>query len=1014
MKIRIFALARELGLDSKVLLGLADEAGVALRNALATVSQEERDQIVAYVQNKDKKPASKSAPAKTATPSRDAAAGKTRDIKVIPARDKREAETEAAPPITEEEKPETVEPQPAEVVKPAAEVVEEQVADVEAVTKADDVATPAADEQSPEVTNSDNDVAGETETKIADGVEETSAEEPAAEVPVMQETVQEPSVEAVPVAEEPTADEPAIVETPTKDPVTAAVEEKPVEVTKAPESPESSKTTEQAKPATEPVTQKASSPIQRMKGGGARREMKPIGSVKEREAAKEAPKPKVAAPVMAAPAMAAPPIAEKPKDKPTGKPAGRPLVAAPPSYQPPVIKPKAKKPDEKAMKPEISLDKVTAGGSPLADQLRQLKQAREEHETPGTKAGGRRGARKGSLLDAMRRERADAREKKRSRRGRKNRGPVELKTSAQIEFPITVRALSEAIGRPAKSIMGHFFKEGQMVTINDELNEEDALEVAMELGVDLEIKRGRDREAELVESLDHEDDEDTLISRPPIITILGHVDHGKTTLVDRLRSANVAGGEAGGITQHIAAYQVHNEQQSLTFVDTPGHAAFGEMRARGANVTDIIVLVIAADDGIMPQTEECISHAKAAGVPIVIALNKMDLPEVDDQRVLQQLAQHELLPSEWGGEYEVVRTSGETGLGMEALIETLALTAELQEFKANPEREAIGVCLEAFRDEGRGVIAWMIVQKGTLRVGDSVLCGKAFGRIRAMYDDRGNAVTEAGPSTPVKVAGLDEVPSAGVHFFVMKDIEEARVMAETRIHEGREQNLAGNGTKVTLDLLLSAARDGEGMQTLPLILKADSPGSLEAIGGELGKFEHDEVEIQIIHEAVGGVNESDVSLASASGAIIIAFHVIAEERAEQMAEREGVEIRRYRIIYEVIDEIKQSLEGMLRPEKVEKTTGRAVVLQTFSISRFGTIAGCRVINGTISRDNRVHVIRDNTVINDYRMASLKREKDDSKEVREGMECGIRLEGFNDIKEGDLLEAFRIEEISRKL
>lgn len=1005
MKIRIFALARELGLDSKVLLGLADEAGVALRNALATVSEEERDQIVAFVQNKDKKPAAKKASKKAAAPSRDVVAGKTRDIKVIPTRDDKNAVAEAtADEATAEEPVEAAEQQkPEEVAEPVQAVEPPEVVQVEPVeeTQAAPDETPAV--EAPETAKAAEPEAIQEETAepevavTAEATEDTAkVEETTVEEPVAEETVV-----AEPIAEEAVAAE-------VKEPAVADTATDSADELKSPEAKQDAKIAEQPKPSVvvEPVTQKASSPMQRMKGAGARREMRPIGSVKEREAAKEPPKPKMAA---------APPMAEKPKEKEREKPLGRPLVAAPPSYQPPVAKPKPKKPDEKAMKPEISLDKVTAGGSPLADQLRQLKQAREEHETPGTKAGSRRGGpRKGSLLDAMRRERSDAREKKRSRRGSKRRGPIELKTSAQIEFPITVRALSEAIGRPAKSIMGYFFKEGQMVTINDELNEDDALEVAMELGVDLEIKRGRDREAELLESLDHEDEEDTLVSRPPIITILGHVDHGKTTLVDRLRSANVAAGEAGGITQHIAAYQVHNEHQSLTFVDTPGHAAFGEMRARGANVTDIIVLVIAADDGVMPQTEECISHAKAAGVPIVIALNKMDLPEVDDQRVLQQLAQHELLPAEWGGEYEVVRTSGETGLGLDTLIETLAVTSELQEFKANPEREAIGVCLEAFRDEGRGVIAWMIVQKGTLRVGDSVLCGKAFGRIRAMYDDQGNEVLEAGPSMPVKVAGLDEVPSAGVHFFVMKDIEEARVMAESRIHEGREQNLSGNGTKVTLDLLLSAAREGEGMQTLPLILKADSPGSLEAIRGELNKFEHAEVEIQVIHEAVGGVNESDVSLASASGAIIIAFHVIAEERAEQMAEREGVEIRRYRIIYEVIDEIKQSLEGMLRPEKVEKTTGRAVVLQTFSISRFGTIAGCRVINGTISRDNRVHVIRDNTVINDYRMASLKREKDDSKEVREGMECGIRLEGFNDIKEGDLLEAFRIEEISRTL
>jgi len=560
--------------------------------------------------------------------------------------------------------------------------------------------------------------------------------------------------------------------------------------------------------------------------------------------------------------------------------------------------------------------------------------------------------------------------------------------------------------------MGYFFKAGKMVTINDELAEADALEVAMELGVDLEIKRGRDIETELLDSLDFQDEDENMAWRPPIVTILGHVDHGKTTLVDKLRNAHVAAGEAGGITQHIAAYQVVNEGLSLTFVDTPGHAAFGEMRARGANVTDIIVLVVAADDGVMPQTVECISHAKNAGVPIVVALNKMDLPDVDDQKTLQQLAQHELLPAEWGGEYEVVRTSGETGLGLDNLIETIQLTAELQEYKANPERKALGVCLEAFRDEGRGVIAWLIVQKGTLRVGDDVLCGTSYGRIRAMYNDKGKPVKEAGPSMPVKVAGLDEVPSAGVHFFVMKDIDEARQVAEARKHEGREQVLSRTGKPMTLDDILNAARAGEGVQELPLIIKADTPGSLEAIRGELGKFSHPEVKVAIIHEGVGGVNESDVYLASAAKAIIVAFHVIAEDRAQQLAENEGVDIRRYNIIYEVTEQIRQSLEGMLRPERVEVATGRAIVLRTFTVSRFGTIAGCRVLNGTISRDNRVHVIRDNTVLNDYRIGSLKRGKDDAKEVREGMECGIRLDGFNDVKDGDLLEAFRIDEIQR--
>ncbi|MDG1897575.1 MAG: translation initiation factor IF-2 [Fuerstiella sp.] len=908
MKIRIFALARELGLDSKVLIGLCDEAGIQLRNALATLTPEERDQVVAYINDRDQQCVAPEAPPETLAPTREANAGKVRDIRVLPASPKQTSDPE-------------------------------QDLD-EATDEADGDSTVESDEESPAVVAVDSD---------AETVVET---EPAAE------EKPELAVEAAEVSP-------------------AAEAESPSETADAGETV---------------VPQKQASPIQRM-SRPAQREMKPIGSIKDRE---QQPQPEPA------------------KGKERDKPLGRPLVAAPPVYQPQAIKPKPKKTAEKAMKPDVALADIVDRASPLAVQLQQLKEAKADHDEnlQGTKRKPG-GARRGSLLKDFQKSRAEARQAKKMRR-KKRSAPIDLKTSAQIEFPITVRNLSEAIGRPAKSIMSYFFQDGRMVTINDELNEDDALEVAMELGVDLEIKRGRDIEAELLASLDHDDDEDSLEWRPPIITVLGHVDHGKTTLVDNLRKASVAAGEAGGITQHIAAYQIENEGQHLTFVDTPGHAAFGEMRARGANVTDIIVLVIAADDGIMPQTEECISHAKNAGVPIIIALNKMDLPEVDDQRVLQQLAQHELLPSEWGGEYEVVRTSGETGLGLDNLVETLQLTAELLEFKANPDRESVGVCLESFRDEGRGVIAWMIVQKGTLRVGDDVLCGTSYGRIRAMYDDKGNEVREAGPSTPVKVAGLNEVPTAGVHFFVMKDVEEARQVAETRLHEGREQVLSRRGQPRTLEDILNSAREGEGVQELPLIIKADTPGSLEAIRGELGKFEHPEVKVSIIHEGVGGVNESDVYLASAAEAIVVAFHVIAEERAEQLAEKESVDIRRYNIIYEVTEQIRQSLEGLLRPEKVEVATGRAIVLRTFAISRFGTIAGCRVINGTIARDNRVHVIRDNTVLNDYRIGSLKREKDDAKDVREGMECGIRLDGFNDVKDGDLLEAFRIDEIQRTL
>jgi len=909
LKIRIFALARDLGLDSKVLIDLCEQAGVKLRNALATLSEEERDKVVAYIKGKGTTIIS-NAPAAELTPSRDVplVAGKVRQIVGIPAR--------GTPRSQDEEVEET----------DSEEVVAVEDAPIdEVVVEASEV-----DDTPPvEVAESDS-VAEET---IADDIEETAPSDP-----IVKAETAEPAV--------------------------------PADAMRRP----------------------------RMQSV---REMRPIGSVKDREQQ-----------ASAAAKSGGPIKINRDKDRQPG----RPMVAAPPTLQTqPAKKPKPR--DEKAQKPDMSLSEIVDRRSPLADQLKALRKARDAHDAGGAPVADQKKTRgsvnRGSLLKELRETREAERQNKKLKR-RKRSGPIDLKTTASISFPITVRALSEAIGRPAKSIMSILFKAGRMVTINDELGEEEAMEVSMELGVDLSFKRGRDIEAELLASLDHEDPPELMLQRPPMVTILGHVDHGKTTMVDRIRSANVAAGEAGGITQHIAAYQVNYEGHLLTFVDTPGHAAFGEMRSRGADATDIVVLVVAADDGVMPQTVECISHAKNAGVPIVVALNKIDLPGVDEQRILQQLAQHELLPAEWGGEVEVVRTSGATGQGIDKLLETLLLTAELQEFKANPDREGLGVCLEAFRDEGRGAIAWFIVQKGTLRIGDNVLCGATYGRIRAMYNDRDEAITEAGPSMPVKVSGLSDVPGAGDHFFVMKDIEEARETAEGRLHEGRTELLSSRVTARTLEDILSVPREGHGVQELPLILKADSPGSIEALRGEVCKFEHPEVKVQIIHSGVGGVNESDVSLAGAAGAIIIAFHVIAEDRAQSLADRTGVEIRRYNIIYEVTDHIKLALQGLLRPERVEVSTGRAIVLRTFSISRFGTIAGCRVLNGTISRDSRVHLIRDQKVLNDYRIGSLKREKDDARDVRDGMECGIRLDGFNDIKEGDLFEAFRIDEIARTL
>jgi translation initiation factor IF-2 len=736
------------------------------------------------------------------------------------------------------------------------------------------------------------------------------------------------------------------------------------------------------------------------------REMKPRGSVRELEG-------KVR------------------KDRPKKAPS-LPSVATP-TFKAPTAPPKAEGP---AQKPEVRLTAdFLKQSSPLASILKKHKDEGkkpkpivggvvEEEETPAQKGK----ARTLGLAEG-REERRRKRQKTRDsdddtdssvsarlpKRGhRRSSGPVALKSAAAVTLPMTIREFSEELGRPARDIIGILFRTGRVATINDVLEEETALEVALELGIDLTIEKPATLEDSLMQRLELSDEElgAPLVARPPIITILGHVDHGKTTLVDRIRSSNVVAGEAGGITQHIAAYQVEHNGHKLTFVDTPGHAAFGEMRARGANVTDMIVLVVAADDGVMPQTVECIAHAKAAEVPIVVAMNKTDLPGVDQQRVLTGLSQHEILPVEWGGDTEVVRISALKGTGVDSLLETLLLTAELNELTAPVDVPADGVCLEAFRDEGLGPLAWLIVRRGTLRVGDVVVCGGSFGRVRAMYNDKGQELTEAGPSTPVKVAGLAQVPDAGDHFFVMPSLDDARQVAESRQTRGRTELLTGRGGPRSLEEFF-ADRDGS-VRTLPLILKADTPGSIEALRGELEKFDHPEVRVKVLHSGVGGVNESDITLAASSGAIVIAFHVVAEDRAQSLADRDGVQIRRYDIIYKLTDDIKKALEGLLKPERVEVATGRAIVLRTFPISRIGTIAGCRVLNGTIERSNRVHVIRDQTVLNDYSIASLKREKDDAREVREGMECGIRLEGFNDVKEGDLLEAYKIEERKRTL
>jgi translation initiation factor IF-2 len=618
----------------------------------------------------------------------------------------------------------------------------------------------------------------------------------------------------------------------------------------------------------------------------------------------------------------------------------------------------------------------------------------------------------------------------RGRRGRDDergsrRGPLRrrsgINTAAprkgnlMLEMPCTVRSFSEAIGVPAANIQRQLMAMDQMCTINSELDVEAVEFLALELGVEIELKQPVSLEDELLQSIeDRVDDLEAILPRPPVVTFLGHVDHGKTSLLDAIIGIDVVSGESGGITQHIRAYDVERAGKKISFVDTPGHEAFTEMRARGANVTDIAVLVVAADDGVMPQTEEAISHARAADVPIVVALNKMDLPGIDENRVFQELAANELLPREWGGETEVIRTSATTGEGLEDLLEMLLFIAEDQDYRANPNREAFGTCLEAQLHEGRGVISKLIVQNGTMRVGDCIVCGNAFGKVKAMYNTLHPSETlwEVGPSTPVDVTGLDTAPAAGERFYVLEDIAKAREIAAHRDHRTRTAGLSVP-VHVTLEGLFDRLGQDE-VQTLNLILRADVRGSIEAIQQELEKIDHPEVRFKILQATVGGITEADVHLADASDAIICGFNVVPDEGARILADQRGVQIRRYSIIYKLTDDLRAALEGMLKPEEREAELGRALVQRIFKISRVGTIAGSRVLSGVVERNARARVIRDNTIVGDYSIAALRRIKDDVRDVREGLECGIKLGGFNDVKEGDLLEVYKIEEIARTL
>ncbi|MDP9023863.1 MAG: translation initiation factor IF-2 [Candidatus Eremiobacteraeota bacterium] len=600
-------------------------------------------------------------------------------------------------------------------------------------------------------------------------------------------------------------------------------------------------------------------------------------------------------------------------------------------------------------------------------------------------------------------------------RQRKKKGDtahaVPARTLEAIEIPdlLTVQELATSMIVPVKDVITELIKMGTMATINQNIASDVATAVAKKFGFNAVVKEA----GEEVTVEQEEDRPEMLTTRPPVVTVLGHVDHGKTSLLDRIRMANVAGGEAGGITQKIGAYTVERNDRKITFIDTPGHEAFTAMRARGARVTDVAILVVAADDGVMPQTREAIAHARAAGVPIVVAVNKMDKPDAQPDRVKQQLMEQGLQPVDWGGNIEMVPVSAKTGDGIDALLETVLLEADIKDLKANKQRRASGVVIESQLSKGRGAVATVLVQNGTLRVGDIIVVGGTFGKVRALIDDKGKQVKKAGPSIPVEIMGLQDVPSAGDTLMVVSDERVARETAEKRAVRRRDVRIAGSASqRVSLETFMQMPTEGK--KTLNLIIKADGQGSLEALRTRMESLSNEEVDVRVIHGGVGAISPNDVNLASASGAVLIGFNIRPDETAKRLADNDGVDLRFYQVIYEIEEDLKKAMTGMLTPISREVTLGHAEVREVFKVSKVGTIVGCYVKDGKIARGAHVRVVRDSAVVFTGELESLRRFKDDAKEVAEGFECGIQIAKFQDLKNGDIIEAYTIEQVAPEL
>ena len=724
------------------------------------------------------------------------------------------------------------------------------------------------------------------------------------------------------------------------------------------------------------------------------------------EKAKETPKAAPAAkPAAQQPAQPAKPAQQQParqggQGATAAKQAQQPAQQAKPVQQP-VQQPTTRVPQKKIV------DTRKGGDVNLAKYDERLEDLGGERGARMQQKGGKEkfrnnNQRRGNMTFSNKRKQDEA------ERMRKLQLEIAKKAPLKVQIPdeISVGELASRMKKTGAEVVKCLMKNGVMASLSQIIDFDTAAIIAEELGCKVEKEVVVTIEEKLID--DHEDKPEDLVPRAPVVVVMGHVDHGKTSLLDAVRNTNVAAGEAGGITQHIGAYQVQINGKPITFLDTPGHEAFTSMRARGAMITDIAILMVAADDGIMPQTVESINHAKAAGIPIIVAINKMDKPEANPERIKQQLTEHGLVCEEWGGETIVCPISAKTGMGVDNLLEMLTLTAEVGELKANPNRAAQGTVIEARLDKGRGPVATLLVQNGTLKQGDIIIAGTAVGRVRTMTDYKGIRLTEAGPSVPVEIAGLSEAPTAGSPFFAVADERMARELVEQRKAEEKAKS-AAPVQKVSLENLFDQIQAGE-RKELALIVKADVQGSVEAVKASLEKLSNDEVNVRVIHGGVGAINESDVMLAASSNAIIVGFNVRPDAAARDGAVRQNVDMRMYRVIYDCIDEIEAAMKGMLAPKYREVVLGHAEVRQTYKVSGVGTIAGCYVLDGKIVRACSVRVVRDGIVIHEGSLASLKRFKDDAKEVVQRFECGLTVEKFNDIKEGDIIEGFTMEEV----